>query len=187
MELDLRIPRPPVGDLDFVLRPWLEDDADQVFEACQDSEIRGFIPVPDPYLREHAEAFIAQAGHQLPEGSGIALAIADPRTDAILGSITLHTHDPRHWYIGYWMARPARGRGIASRAVARLSRWAFAEYPDLVRLSLYTMVANMASQRVAEKAGYVREGVLRRWEYHRGEMVDSVMFSLIRGDLASAD
>jgi RimJ/RimL family protein N-acetyltransferase len=187
MELDLRIPRPLVSDLDFVLRPWLEDDADQVFEACQDPEIRGFIPVPDPYLREHAEAFIAQAGHQLPEGSGIALAIADPRTDAILGSITLHTHDPRHWYIGYWMARPARGRGIASRAVARLSRWAFAEYPDLVRLSLYTMVANMASQRVAEKAGYVREGVLRRWEYHRGEMVDSVMFSLIRGDLASAD
>ena len=49
------------------------------------------------------------------------------------------------------------------------------------------MVANVASQRVAEKAGYVREGVLRRWEDHRGEMRDCMMFSLIRDDLASAN
>ena len=77
----------------------------------------------------------------------------------------------------------ARGRGLASAAVRLLSAWAFAEW-RMARLQLTTHLDNPASQRVAEKAGYVREAVLRSWTEQRGTRVDLIMYSLLASDLA---
>ena len=85
--------------------------------------------------------------------------------------------------IGYWVAAPARGRGICTRALRLLSGWALGELA-LQRLDLITDPDNVASQRVAEKVGFRREGVLRSHLRHPdGRIRDSVMFFLLRGEL----
>jgi RimJ/RimL family protein N-acetyltransferase len=85
--------------------------------------------------------------------------------------------------IGYWVAREARGRGVASGAVVLLGAWLF-ESLQLARLQIHTETENLASQRVAERAGFTREGVLRSYELIKGRPIDVVMFSALPGDLA---
>ena len=71
-------------------------------------------------------------------------------------------------HFGYWVAGEARGRGVATEALRALCRWAV-ETLDVKRLELMTDPENIASQRVAEKAGFQREGLLRSsLEYREG-------------------
>jgi len=138
----------------------------------------------DPFGGEEACAFIDTSAADLASGKAVALAIAD-LSDRAVGSVTLHVWGPRHWNIGYWVAPSERGHGLATEAVTRLSRRAFSAYPQLARLSLYTLPGNAPSQAVARRAGFHEEGLLRRWGDVNGEQVDWLMFSLIREDLAS--
>ena len=86
-------------------------------------------------------------------------------------------------HIGYWTAPAERGRGVTARALRLACRWSFAHL-ELGRLELVTDPDNVASQRVAEKAGFTREGVLRAHVLHPdGRRRDSVMFSLLPGEL----
>jgi RimJ/RimL family protein N-acetyltransferase len=80
------------------------------------------------------------------------------------------------------MKREARGRGVATRALVLVARWALGE-KRLGRFQLRADVENVASQRVAEKAGFVREGVLRSSLEHKGERRDVIMYSLVPEDL----
>jgi [ribosomal protein S5]-alanine N-acetyltransferase len=84
--------------------------------------------------------------------------------------------------IGYWMAREARGRGLGTRAVRLLSRWAI-DALALERVELLANPANEGSQRLAERAGFTREGLLRRYRTRHGVREDLVMFSLLPEDL----
>jgi RimJ/RimL family protein N-acetyltransferase len=182
----LHYPDPQLVTPEFVLRPWNPSDADAVFEACSDPVTQRFITVmPRPYTRQHAATFLERSAANLDEGR-IGLAIADSDDDNAIGSITLHALQPVHWYVGYWMIPRSRNTGVTTSAVSALSRWAFADFPALFRLSLHAMPANIASQRVAEKAGFTREGVLRAWDYASGAPEGVVMFSLLRSDLADA-
>jgi RimJ/RimL family protein N-acetyltransferase len=182
MTLELHYPDPPITAPEFALRPWKPSDAEAVFKACSDPMTQRFITVmPRPYTRQHAATFIERSAANLDEGR-IGLAIADPEDGQAIGSITLHALQPVHWYIGYWMTPRYRDRGVVTSAVGALSRWAFTQYPALVRLSLHTLPENTASQRVAEKAGFTREGVLRAWDHASGAPEDVVMFSLLRTD-----
>jgi RimJ/RimL family protein N-acetyltransferase len=86
--------------------------------------------------------------------------------------------------VGYWCARGERGRGIVSDALTTISRYGFEEL-GLGRMELITDPDNRSSQRVAEKAGYQREGVLRSHLLHPdGRRRDSVMFSLLPAELS---
>jgi RimJ/RimL family protein N-acetyltransferase len=78
--------------------------------------------------------------------------------------------------IGYVIAPEARGRGIATRAVALLTRWGFDEL-GLRRIELRIDPRNAASGRVAERAGYVREGVLRSVAFKEGLRADVAVWS----------
>jgi RimJ/RimL family protein N-acetyltransferase len=85
---------------------------------------------------------------------------------------------------GYWVTRGARGRSVATHALRLASRWLFRE-AEVERLQLRADARNVPSQRVAEKAGFTREGVLRSLPYNSrlGGRVDFVMYSLLRGEL----
>ena len=87
--------------------------------------------------------------------------------------------------VGYWVGARARGRGVATAALCLVAEWAFEEVPNLARLQLRADVRNIASNRVAEKAGFTREGVLRSQRYNErlGKRVDFVMWSLLREEL----
>jgi RimJ/RimL family protein N-acetyltransferase len=83
---------------------------------------------------------------------------------------------------GYMVAPAARGRGVATTALRLVSRWALEDL-GMARVHLTTHVDNRASQRVAERAGFRREGILRSWEELRGERLDLMMYSLVGADL----
>jgi RimJ/RimL family protein N-acetyltransferase len=165
------------------LRPWRMEDAPAVVAACQDAAISYWIPwVPSPYTNEDAERFLRGCLESGDERW--PFAIEDDETGALLGSIDMFLNGERYrGHIGYWVAAPARGRGVCTRALRLLVVWAL-ESLELQRLELITDPGNTASQRVAEKVGFLREGVLRSHLRHPdGRRRDSVMFSLLRGEV----
>jgi ribosomal-protein-alanine N-acetyltransferase len=184
----LHPPDPPISLSGFHLRPWATTDVPALVAAWRDPEMARWMPEEtNPFEAEQARAFIDDAATHLSTGTSVALAIADESTDQAVGSVSLHVWAPRHWNLGYWVAADQRRHGVATEAVTKLSRWAFAANPNLARLSLYTIPGNEPSQKVAERAGFRREGLLRRWGDGNPEQLDWVMFSLIREDLESED
>jgi len=82
--------------------------------------------------------------------------------------------------IGYFVAEPCWGRGIATEAVRGISAYAFDTIPDLVRIQAAVFEWNPASMRVLEKAGYQREALLRQSVWKDGTLMDSVLYARLR-------
>jgi ribosomal-protein-alanine N-acetyltransferase len=169
-----------LSDGEIVLRPWRLDDLDALVDAIDDPEIGRWMPkIPHPYSVEAGAAYLARSAGR--EGR-FAIVTADD--GKLLGGISLV---PKQWgrgEIGYWIRADARGRGLATRALVLVSRWGLQR--GFRRLQLHADVDNPASHRVAEKAGFVREGVLRSWIEHDDDERDHVLFSLVRGDLMNS-
>ena len=167
-------------DGDLVLRFWFEDDVPALTAACNDAEIYYWIPpIPSPYTEQDALAFIR--GETRPgESYSFAMTLAGELAGGIGMGVNSTDYRAR---IGYWVAAPVRGRGLCTRALRLVSNFALGEL-GLQRLELITDPDNLASQRVAEKVGFQREGVLRAHLRHPdGRIRDSVMFSLLPGEL----
>jgi RimJ/RimL family protein N-acetyltransferase len=165
------------------LRAWRDADAPALVEACQDPEIARWVSIPQPYTLADAEAFIAESRSMWLAGSGAAFAIVDVETDALLGAVSRFGPEGHHANVGCWIARVARGRGLGTRVLRAVAEWTFAT-TQTVRLDAYIMLGNTASERMTERAGFRREGVLRAWELLRGEPVDCVVYARLRGDPA---
>ena len=100
-----------------------------------------------------------------------------------MGSIGMSVTVNETGQVGYWCARESRGRGLTPRALRVVCRFGFREL-GLGRLELTTDPENLPSQRVAEKVGFGREGVLRSHMLHPDRSRrDSVLFSLLPGEL----
>jgi RimJ/RimL family protein N-acetyltransferase len=177
-------PDPPLTDGTLLLRLPRDADAPAIAEACSDPEIARWIPVPVPYRLEDARSFVAFTAEGWSSGREPTFVIADAADRALLGTLALHRRpdEPGKAAVGYWLAPGARGRGVATRAVRLVVGWAFDIEPGLVRMELLTLVGNEASGRVAVRAGFTREGILRRFLSFRGELVDAVMFARLRDD-----
>jgi RimJ/RimL family protein N-acetyltransferase len=174
-----------VGDLSLsdgpvTLRAWRRDDSDSIVECLDgDPEITIWLDqVPQPYTRADALAYIGGLGES-------AFAVTDTETGRILGSVGVRFSDTGDvGEIGYWMRSDARGQGLMTRALALIARWAFDE-GGAARVQLRADVENVASRRVAEKAGFQLEGVLRsaHWNARLGRRQDWAMYSLLPGEL----
>jgi RimJ/RimL family protein N-acetyltransferase len=183
---ELHYPQPPLGDGKIELRRFDEDDIPAVIAACQDAEIVRFTKVPDRYGEAEARVWRVESDRQRREGLGIHFLVFDAAGSELLGSIGMHELDweERRASIGYWTAAAARQRGVATRGVRELSRWALAEL-GLARVQIFADVVNERSQKVAERAGFTREGVLRSFSELDGRRYDAVVFSLLPADLAN--
>jgi RimJ/RimL family protein N-acetyltransferase len=128
---------------------------------------------------EDALAFVR--GKATPD---LAHLLAITESGSVVGSIGMAVNERmRNGHIGYWCAPQARGRGITTRALRLICQYGFDDL-ELPRLELITDPDNHASQRVAEKVGFQREGVLRSHLQHPdGRRRDSVMFSLLPGEV----
>jgi RimJ/RimL family protein N-acetyltransferase len=180
----LPVPDPPLADDLVRLRPWVEADVHLAFRATQDALIQHFTQVPENQSEADLRRFVASREPARRAGEALTLVIADAGSDDLLGVIALLRFEwaQRRGEIGYWVARWARGRGVATRATHMLSRWALREL-GLARLALQADTDNDASQTVAERCGFVREGVLRSVEERKGVRRDMVVFSLLPEDL----
>ena len=175
-------PGPTLTADDLILRPWRPADAAEVFAVCQDPEIARWVTIPQPFLRTDADAFIENALAMWRTGTGAAFAIVDAATDRLLGAVTRFGPEGHQATFGLWLAPDARGRGVGTRSLRLVSDWTFAT-TAAIRLDSFIMVGNEASNRMVERAGFRREGVLRAWDvHHDGVPVDCVVYSRLRGD-----
>jgi RimJ/RimL family protein N-acetyltransferase len=162
-----------------MLREWSDDDVPALVAGCNDPEIARWIPlIPHPYTETDARAFLA--GEVAPADYRLAITEDGDVVGGIGMGVNANDYRGR---LGYWVAASARGRGVCTRALRALSRHGLDDL-QLQRLELITDPDNVASQRVAEKVGFQREGVLRAHLRHPdGRIRDSVMFSLLPGEL----
>jgi RimJ/RimL family protein N-acetyltransferase len=188
------LPDPDLGDGFVVVRPLTPDDAPAIAAACQDPLIQDLCYfVPSPYDLADAEEFIARARRGFVAGAELHCAVVEAGTGVLLGAVDLvHFPDREAGEAGYWVAPGARGRDVATAAVRLMQRYAFTQL-GLERLELMTEPRNLASQRVAEKAGFKFEGTLRGLLASRGERdrelvdpahgrIDQLLYALLRAE-----
>jgi [ribosomal protein S5]-alanine N-acetyltransferase len=178
------LPVPALADEVVALRLWRESDVPAQLEAFKDP---WFLRFSDwaPGTEAEARTYLAEHEQARRRREQIEFALVEPNDDnVILGGSSLNTIDLRQGRaaVGFWLAPVARGRGVATRAVQLICRWAFDDL-QLSRLELTCGPDNRASQRVAERCGFTREGVLRSHVPFKGARRDTVMFSLLPGEL----
>ncbi|XP_048569121.1 uncharacterized N-acetyltransferase YoaA-like [Triticum urartu] len=169
--------REPAPETEVTLREFTEADAEALFAWASDPRVVLF-QRREAYTRvDEARRYILD--HVLPHPWYRAICVGT----VVVGSISVKPageegSSSSRASLGYRVAHGFWGRGIATRAVRMAASAAFAEWPWLARLEAVADVENPASQRVLEKAGFVREGVLRRYLVLKGRPRDMVMFSL---------
>jgi RimJ/RimL family protein N-acetyltransferase len=178
---------PFLADGEVSLRPWQLRDAPTLVTRVADRAIVEFLDrIPQPYRVDDAVAYITHSidGWRTREQTNFAIFVRG--LEGPVGSVGVRWDEIEEGVaeIGYWVAAEARGRGAATTATRLVAGWAFESEPRLMRLQLRADAENAASNRVAEKAGFTREGVLRssRRNVRLGRRIDFVMWSLLRDE-----
>lgn len=175
--MPLDYPEPPLGDEVIRLRPWCEDDLPTVVEASRDAYIPKVTSVPAPYTKGAGERWLERQRGRQTSGAGLALAIAHASDDLAVGAVLL-IHRRRGLYgLGYWLVRPSRGKGFASRAVALIAPWTLAQ-PGVSGLEALVEPWNEASCRVVERAGFTRDRLLAGEISIAGRQADVIRYVL---------
>lgn len=169
----------------IVLRPWAMGDLPTVLVAAQDPFIPLITTVPARGSEADCRAFIERQWQRANDRVGYSFAICLDDGPAI-GHIGLWpaAAEPRRASTGYWVTSTARGAGIAGRALAVLTDWAHA-HAGVERLQLYVEPWNTGSIRTAERCGFRREGLMRRWERVGDDLRDMYMYARLKADPTS--
>lgn len=165
-----------------VLRPWRDGDQDDLVQHANNCKVwRNLTHLfPHPYTRADADAWLA-------------LAVADPRSlhlaitchGAVVGGIGAIAGvgvSERTAEFGYWLGESCWGQGLATAAASAFKTHLFT-CGAFVRLQATVFAWNPASMRVLEKAGFEREGVMRRAVSKDGDIVDGVMYACVASAL----
>jgi RimJ/RimL family protein N-acetyltransferase len=176
--------REPVSDGEVSLREWRRDDIAAMVAMLDDESIVRWTRVPHPYAEQDALDFLVRGDAERERGEGINFAVLDAAGAEVLGSISLRIASwaDLRGQLGYLTGAHARGRGVAARAVRLVSAWGFQKL-GLERIEILVHPDNEPSQRVAEKAGFQREGILRSYTRVKAERFDMWSFSALPGEL----
>lgn len=171
----------------ILIRTFREGDADALYEAARESiaEVSPWLPwCHENYSIEETREFITSRELASQGDEWYSFGIFEKDSGRFLGGVGINFINRVHQManLGYWVRTSATGRGLATKATRLVAKFAF-EQLDLQRIEIVAAVGNIPSQRVAEKAGAAREGVLRNRLLIRGQSQDAVMFSLVREDL----
>ncbi len=144
--------------------------------ACQDSEIPRFIPfVPLAYSQQDGQSWLAEVERNWEISDELTFAIVEQESDGFLGVVTIRLRNGGS--LGYWLSREARGKGVMSEAVRAVVEWARTKHA-IERLYITAHPDNVASQRVAEKAGFARTGIISHGTPYRDGTSKAIRFDL---------
>ena len=162
-----------------LVRPWRQADAEPITRHANDREVWLNLRdrFPHPYGVADAAAYIRSVAARTPPTSFVIEVAREPA-----GGIALRLGEDIERCgaeIGYWLGRAYWGRGIMTATVRAVTAYAFASL-DLLRVFALPFSDNVASVRVLEKAGYVREGLLRSSAIKAGQVRDQFLYATIR-------
>lgn len=164
----------------IILRPLREDDINAIYRACQDSTISAFTRVPYPYDKEMAEEFVRGSDLSYRNHQGIVFAIE--KNGNFAGTIGLHgiQLSDHCAEVGYWIEKSQRGSGLCTAALKAVLAFSL-DVLAFRRIEGMADFNNIASQRVMERAGMVRDALLRnRVTKPNGDQIDMVLFSIVK-------
>ena len=161
-----------------MLRPFREEDFDAARALEQDEATARWVPALPGADSAGVVAFYEACRL---EGSLLHLVIADRASGAYLGETMLALTEHSVGEVGCCLVPGARGRGIATEALRLITDWAFATL-RLGRVQVFVAPENVPALRLAESAGFQREGILRSYSEHAGERLDAVVLSRLPGD-----
>jgi RimJ/RimL family protein N-acetyltransferase len=165
------------------LRPFAVGDIPWVYEVSLDPAVQKYLQLPIPYRMSDADYFVREMAIAAWERKERAeFVVEQGGKEEPLGRVGFGLDGSGAAQIGYWMDPRARGRGVATAAVRALCEWGFRTL-GLGLIEWRAEVGNMASRRVAEKAGFRVEAILRRRLVHRGVRVDAWIGSMLPSEL----
>ncbi len=175
-------PSEPLTDGVIVCDRLRMSDVERAVLGCTDPATQRWLPLPSPYGRPDAEAFIRSRGDAAASGEELTFAVRGAGDPTLAGAIGLSQRGRRNEAeIGYWTAPDRRGRGWTARAVRLVATHAMTTLP-LRRIEILVAVDNVHSHHVARTAGAHCEGT-RRNGLPSGLRGDAVVYSLVPGDL----
>jgi len=160
------------------IRPWREADAASLVEHADNINVAKNLRdrFPHPYTRKDAHEFLKYAAAS-PDPSNLAIEVDGGAAGAI-GYVPGSDVERFSAEVGYWLGEAHWGRGIVSEAVVLLTDYAF-DTLNLLRLFAVPFADNIASARVLEKAGYVREARLRSSCVKYGVPRDQLLYARV--------
>jgi RimJ/RimL family protein N-acetyltransferase len=170
------------------LRQPLEDDIPAITSGASEPSVALYTTVPSPYQESDARWFVDEVRTTWQAGTAATFAVCDAAEPAVLlGMVGLHNIEQEgnpggRAEIGYWLASPARGRGLMSRAVRVISAWGVDEL-GLARIDWVAAVGNTPSRNVVDHCGYRFEGTCRLGMKQRGQRIDAWVGGLIATEL----
>jgi RimJ/RimL family protein N-acetyltransferase len=169
---------------ELTLRPFVADDISWVYAVSVDPAMQKFVQLPAPYRKQDAAFFVREmAIAAWDRGQRAEFVVVRTGEGTRLGRVGLGLDGLGAAQIGYWMDPVARGRGVATASVRALCRWGFATL-GLGLIEWRAEVGNLASRRVAEKAGFRVEATLRRRLVHRNTRVDAWVGSMLSSEIS---
>ena len=172
----------------ITLRPYQREDADSLYEAARESiiEMTPWMPwCHADYSIQESRGWIKDCFEKWKQGGAYDFVITDTSTGRFLGGCGLN--DIHREFdianLGYWVRTSATRKGVATATTLLLADFGI-NVLKLKRIEIVVDVDNIASQRVAEKSGATREGILRNRVTQYGKPIDAVMYSLIPQDFS---
>jgi ribosomal-protein-alanine N-acetyltransferase len=160
------------------IRSWRFEDAESLVRHANNRKVWRNLRdrFPHPYTADEAQTWLTYAVSADPEVE-FAIVFGGEAVGGI--GFTLGTNEEQHSAeVGYWLGESVWGQGIATAALLAATRFAVASF-DLWRIFAVPFSDNIGSIRVLEKAGYVREGVMRCGAIKEGQIKDQVLYAFV--------
>lgn len=170
---------PVVGDR-YQLSEFRQDDAKDLIAWLNEPELySNTLRIPSPYTMKDAEQFLSMVETATCEqGHPRHFALRDGAR--LVGALAFEDLSYGHrGEIGYWLAKPFRGRGLMTMAVQAACRHAFHEW-RLVRIIAHVFARNTASAKLLERCGFQLEGKLRKHHRKDDQFIDSLLYALLK-------
>lgn len=169
------------------LRGLRASDSDDLFAVFSDPRAMRYWSSPPMTEPAQAAAYIEQIQAWFAGRGGMQWGIVRPDDDRVIGTVTLFLFSPEHrrCEVGFILAPQRWGQGLASEAVTRALAWAF-DSLGMQRIEADVDPRNERSQRMLERLGFQREGVMReRWRV-AGEIQDALVMGLLQREFRPA-
>ena len=164
------------------LEPLDEAHLEALAAMLSDTDVLRFTRVPEPTPDDFAHQWLAMYEQGRRDGTREAFAAFDGDGEFVGLALAFGIdRGEAEAELGYIVTPAARGRGVGTAILRALTEWAF-EATSAERIRLVIDVENPASLRVAERSGYVREGIMRSVHFKGGRRIDAVLLSRLRTD-----
>ncbi len=169
-------------DEHLILRPYEVADFEALYAAVDGSRqhLNKWLPWVAATTRpEHSMEFIQKSMQELHDQQSLVMGMF--YDDELVGGVGMHEwhHDTKRAQVGYWISKDHEGRGIVTRSLEGFIGYLFSAV-GLNKLEIHYVAANKRSGAVAQRLGFVTEGLIRQSAMRNGVTEDVVVTGLLR-------